>query len=628
MSNKFLTSTGLLVALVLFLAVNVLSNQLFTSARIDLTEHGLYSLSDGTHKILEGLNEPVTLRFYLSKNLVPLLPGISGFVTRVKELLQEFEQASDGNLTLHIIDPEPFSEDEDRAVEYGLKGVPLAEGDTVFYFGLVGSGPTDEEHIVPFFQPEREEFLEYDLAKLVHQLAYPKQKVVGLLSSLPLGGGPASPMMPGAGGGMPPWIIHDQLQQNFELRSLSPASPEIPEDIDVLMIVHPKALQDSAQYAIDQFVLKGGRALVFVDPFAEADQSGGMPNNPMGGGGPKNSDLPKLFAAWGIELVPGKVLGDITFARRVQYRQGTRIQSADYPVWLDLPTSQFNAEEVVTAQLPKLTLASAGILKQREDAKTTLVPLIETDNQAMQIDVAKVQFVRDIGTLLNSYEPEDATFTIAARITGKVPSAFPDGPPHSNDQGSSPEGHQKESTDSINVIVVADTDMLQDYFWVQVQSFLGQRIGIPTAGNGTFVINALDNLTGSNDLISIRTRAGFNRPFTLVRSLQREAEQRFREREEQLQKRKRATERKIQELQSQKDEGSAMVLSPEQEQEIVHFRQELVQVRKDLRNVQHELRKNITSLESWLKMLNIGLMPLLIGLGGLYLSTRKHKGKE
>lgn len=625
--RTLLTGTGLMIAVVLFFAVNVFSNATLTSARLDLTENDLYTLSPGVEGILSRLEEPITLRLYLSRKLAPLLPGITSYAQRVKELLAEFEQAAAGQLLLEVIDPEPFSEDEDRAVGYGLQGVPIGEGDTLFYFGLVGTSAIGEEEVIPFFQPDRAEFLEYDLAKLVSQLANPTQKVIGLMSSLPLAGGPSSPFAPGGHGH--PWVIYDHIEQLFDVRPLPPDTTAIPEEIEVLMLVHPKSLGDPTLYAIDQFVLRGGRALIFVDPHAEADQPGLSQFGARGGGAQRSSDLPVLFDAWGIEMLPGKVIGDLTFARRVQFRRESRMAVADYPVWMEVPGTQLAPEDIVTADLQTLSLATPGAISKIEGRETEVVPLIETDDQAMAINVGLVQFSTDVASLLQSYRPDDKTYTLAARVRGKVRSAFPGGPPKEASTGKSdaapqpsPPPHLPESQGPINVVVVADTDLLQDYFWVQVQSFLGQRIGIPTASNGAFVANALDNLSGSNDLIGVRTRGGYKRPFTMVRGLQQQAEREFRQVEQDLLERKRATERKIQDLQAKRPEGGALILSAEQEQELERFRQELVQIRADLRRVQRELHRNIDRLDSWLKFLNIGLMPLLIGLFGLAISIK------
>ena len=647
MKNKqLLTGTGLLIAAVLFGAVNLVSNTAFSSARFDLTENKLFTLSEGSKNILATLEEPITLRFYLSKKIATGLPGIRSYAIRVQEMLEEFDQAAGGKILLQVMDPEPFSEEEDRAVGFGLQGVPLDGGNTQFYFGLAGTSSTDDQEVIGFFQPEREEFLEYDLIKLVYKLAHPKPQVVGLMSSLPLDGSPAMPFLQ-QGGGEQPWLILDQIRQLMEVQTIEPDQSEIPKEVGVLMIVHPKNLSDTTLYAIDQFVLRGGRVLVFVDPHSEADRGTPNPRNPMGGSGPKNSDLGKLFDAWGLELVKGKVVGDLPLAKKVQIQQQARLRVVDYPIWIDLRKDHINADDIITAQIANLTVASAGILRKKEGAETEFIPLIQSDEAAMQIEASRLAFMPDVTTMLRSYRPEGEKLTMAARVTGKVKTAFPDGRPKvEKEEGETkkegaesedelekvePPPHLAESKEPINVVVVADTDFLQDRFWVQVQNFFGQRIGIPTAGNGSFVTNALENLSGSNDLISVRGRAGYSRPFTLVRALQQEAEQRFRQKEQALQDRLKSTERKIQELQSKKQEGSALILSTEQQQEVARFRQELVQVRKELRGVQHELQKNIESLEGWVKFFNIGLIPLAIGIGGIIISTarlRRRKAKE
>ncbi len=362
--------------------------------------------------------------------------------------------------------------------------------------------------------------------------------------------------------------------------------------------------------------------------------------NPMGGGGPRDSDMPKLFEQWGIELVKGKALADLPFAKKVQIQQQARLQVVDYPVWIDFQPDHLHADDIVTAQVPMLSVATAGILQKKGEVGTEVTPLVQSDLAAMQIDVSKLSFMPDLPSLIRNYKAAGERMMVAARITGTVKTAFPDGKPkEAPKEGESPspetdtsteaKAHLSESTAPINVIVVADTDLLQDRFWVQVQNFFGQRISIPTSGNGTFVTNALDNLTGSNDLISVRSRAGYARPFTLVRTLQQEAEQKFRQKEQALQEHLKATEQKIQELQNQKPEGNSAILNVEQQQALGKFRQELVQVRKELRGVQHELGKNIEKLEGWVKFINIGLVPLLIGIGGVWISSSglRKKGK-
>lgn len=619
--KKFLTTSGLLIGLALFVAVNILSNTTLKSLRLDLTENSLYTLSEGTKNILANLDEPITLRFYLSEKLATQLPGINSYASRVKELLQEYQRYAGNKLRLEIIDPEPFSEQEDRAVAYGLQGVPLDDSNTTFYFGLVGTNAIDTEETITFFQPDRESFLEYDVSKLVYKLANPKQPVMGIMSSLPIQGS-SSPFMQNAEQSL---MIVDQLRQLFEVRTVDTTATTIDSDIDVLMLVHPKELTDSTLYAIDQFILSGGRAMIFVDPYSETDTPPQNPQNPLANmNAPRNSDLAKLFEQWGVELMQDKVIGDMNLAQRVQIRKGSRAVVIDYPVYMDLNSpTLFSSDDIVTGDLGNVNVATAGSLTHKEGASTDMIPLMVTSEQAMAIDSSKLGMFADPEAMVKEFKPEQQ-FTLAARITGQVKTAFPDGKPVTEEEETETidedTPHLTESKDSINVIVVADTDLLQDQFWVQVQNFLGQRIAIPLASNGDFVTNSIESLMGNNDLISVRSRGNFTRPFTKVAEIQKVAEQRFREKEQELQARLEQTEQKLLELQNQKQGDSALLLSAEQRQEIDGFRQQKVQIRKELRDVQHQLRKDIEALESQMKFVNIGLIPLFIAFGGIGLA--------
>jgi len=630
MKGGLLTATGLVLAAVLLVAVNVLAGASLTRARLDLTENSLYTLSSGTRTILASLEEPVTLRLYLSERLARELPSVSAYATRVRELLEEYERAAAGNIRLVAIDPEPFSEEEDRALGYGLRGIPLEGGEETFYFGLVGSGPTGEEEVIPFFARDREPFLEYDLTRLVHSLAKADDKVVGLLSTLPLGGGP--------GPGARPWMIAERLRQLFELRSLEPELEAIPEDVDVLMVAHPKDLPRKTLYAIDQFVLGGGHALVFVDAHAEADRPAGHMGMASPGGA---SRLGPLLEAWGLELVPDRVVADLAFAMRVQTERGGRLMVLDYPVWMNVPARGLDGEDPVTADLSNLTFGSPGHLRLLEERSTSVHPLARSSEQAMLIDTEKINFLADPQELLREFEATGERYLLAARVTGRARSAFPDGPPaaaaagqgsqdgesdgRADAPGAPGEGggserkppHLAEAAQPINVLVVADTDLLQDRFWVRVQELLGTRVAVPTAANGAFVGNALEHLTGSDALISVRSRGSFERPFARVEALRRQAELRFREKERELLEQLERTEQALRELERRKGEDEALILSDRQQAELVRFRQERVRIRGELREVRRELRRSIETLEARLKFLNIGLVPIFVGVTGV-----------
>jgi ABC-type uncharacterized transport system involved in gliding motility auxiliary subunit len=601
MNKKILTSSGFLMAIALLLAVNIISNTTLTSARLDLTDNKLYTLSEGTKNILANLEEPITLRFYLSKKLASGLPAISHYTLRVRELLEEYQRLAGDNINLHIIDPEPFSEAEDSAEGYGIQGVPVDNSNTKFYFGLAATNSTDDEKVIAFFSPNREEFLEYDLTQLIYQLNNTKKTVVGLMSSLPIQGDRDSS-----------WMIVDHLSQLFEIRKLE---TEIDDDVDVLMLVHPKDLSDDTLYAIDQFVLKGGKAIVFADPYSEAYKPPTDPKNPLAAmQASRNSDLSKLFDAWGIEIVAEKVVGDLRAAKKVQMQKGNTAVVVTYPVWMDLNAKHnFNKSDIITAKLDNMILATPGAIVKKGDVATKIVPLIETGNVAMKIDVKKLGMFSQPEDLARDFKQE-GKFTLAARVIGKAKTAFPDN-----------EGSVKES--DINVIVVADTDLLEDKFWVRVQNLFGQKLAMPHAANATFVSNALDNLSGSTDLISVRNRGSSTRPFIKVAEIQQYAEIRFREKEKQLQARLEQAEQKLNSLQNDKQSGNELMLNIQQQQEIERFRQEKIKIRKELRNVQHALQKDIERLETQMMFFNIGLMPILIGILGLWfgMSSRRRR---
>ncbi|MAF67309.1 MAG: ABC transporter [Planctomycetes bacterium] len=616
MDKKRISLAGLAVTLVLFFAVNMASGALLRGARMDLTENGLYTLSEGTENILATMDEEVTLRLYFSSGLATDYPDLKRYAQRVEELLEEYTSRSSGMLKLFVSDPEPFSEEEDRAVSFGMQGVPVNAAGELLYFGLSGTNSTDEEEVIPFFQVRREEFLEYDLTKLIHNLAFPERTVVGLLSTLPLDGGPFNPMNPRA---VPePWLIVDQIREVFEVRSLHAAATEIPEDVDVLMLVHPQGLGEQLLYSIDQFVLGGGRVLAFLDPHCEAQQVPQDPNNQLAAlTADRSSSLGPLLEAWGVELVSEKIVGDRLNAQRVVMGN----QPIEYVAWLHLGEGEVNADDPVTSDLTKeINMATAGSLRALADAETSFTPIIETSAESMEIDRMQVALQPNPSGLLESFLPNGTPLAVAARVSGPAKSAYPDGKPAAPtpegevapDEGASAP-HRSASEANINLVLIADADMLEDRWWVNVQNFFGNRIAVPSANNADLVINVLDNLSGSNDLIGLRSRARFNRPFDRVVEIRRDAEDRFRNKEQALEQKLRETEEKISGLQSQKEGGvSSIILSPEQQAEIEAFRAERLDTRKELRDVKHQLKQDIERLGSRLKFLNIFILPLVL----------------
>jgi ABC-type uncharacterized transport system involved in gliding motility auxiliary subunit len=616
---------GLAAAVVLFVAVNLAAMPVLRWARLDLTQGGLHSLSDGTINILQNLEDPITMKLFWSEDAAGDLPGFKVFARRVRETLGEYEARSGGKIKLLVVDPKPFSEDEDEAVGFGLQGVSLRGETDSLYFGLTATSEDGRSLMIPFIQADRELFLEYDISQMIHTLANPEKVKVGLLSSLPVAGGP-DPQNPFQA--QMPWMISDQLNRQFEVEVIL-SEKVIPEDVDVLMVVHPHDLSDSALYAVDQFVLKGGRALVFADPVSEFKSASG-PGAGLTGEGTADT----LLEAWGVKVEPGKVVGDMTVSQRVSYRDANRTRTVNYLPWLALRGDLINREEVTTAQIDNLNLASAGSLLQTGDAGTKLVTLLSSSTRSMLIDGARVAFMPDPAKLMSEFSPSGVSFILAARISGPVTTAFPDGPPvDESAEETVTDGsgeHLAESKDDINVVVVTDSDMLQDRFWVEIQNFFGQRLALPMADNADLVINLLDQLGGSSDLIGIRSRASTFRPFELFNRVSQEAELKYRVKEQELVSRLEAAERKLNELQTQRQDPESPQLTPQQEEELENFRQEKVKIRRELRDVQFELRRDIERLEVWIKFINIGLVPILLAFTalGAWMVRRKRKGEK
>ncbi len=617
------SGSRVLIAAMLAMALIIIADALFTRVRLDLTENKLFTLSEGTINIIRSLEEPISLEFYLSSKVLAGFPQLVNYANRVRDLLEEYAARSGGKIELTIIEPEPFSEAEDEAVASGLQGVSVNASGDLAYFGLVGVNSTDDEANIPFFQASQEAALEYDVTKLIFNLANPEKRVVGVISGLPL-------FVDVDRGTREQWTIINAIGEFFAVRDLGTDVTQIDKDISVLMIVHPKGLNEESLFAIDQYLLGGGNAMLFVDPLAEADNAGPDPANPyvipdMG------SDLKTILDGWGVEVATDHIAADINLAMRVQTQGGRGPQESHYLPWLALNEANLNRDDFSTRELKLIHMGTVGVIERKEGASIALTPLIQTTTESMKMMRDLVFFQRDPDVMLANFASEGAQLTLAARISGKVPGAYPDGLP--DDAGETDSAEQTGDDGNvikegdINVILVADTDILSDHFWVRTQNFFGVQIPQTIANNGDFVINSLDNLSGNTDLISLRSRGEFSRPFKVVEQIRRDAEAQFREREQELRAKLEETERKIVQLQ-QEGGQSELLLSPEQAREIEKFQLEQIKTRKELRAVQHELQKNIEHLGTQLKFINIGLIPLIIiilaTLAGIQRSRRKH----
>ncbi len=642
MSNKSLISLGgLAAAIVLFIAINMVAGAGLRAARMDLTENRLYTLSSGSRATASKLAEPINLTLYYSDRLASdLPPQLQSYGTRVKEVLREYAAASKGKINLQFINPEPFSDTEDKAVQANLAGIPVGRGgaggggEERFYFGLVGTNSTDRTETIPFFRPDREEFLEYELTRMIYLLSDPPKKSIGLMTWLPLDGGGPNPMTR-----QPPrpWQIYNQLSELFTVKKVPNDAAEIPSDVQVLFVVHPKNISEKAQYAIDQFVLKGGRAIIFVDPLCANDVPPGI--DPMQAMQlPKDSKLPKLFDAWGIEMIDGQIAADRVAAIRVPTGSRERPEVINHVLYLALSgkNESVDRSDPITGQLDTVNVAFAGALQPKTGATVEFTPLLTTSKESMLIPASTIQFAEP-KKLLADFVSADKKLTIAARVSGKPKSAFASAPmttptPDPNNPEAPPptpapsttQPHVAEAAENINVVVVADCDFLSNQLWVNEQL---AQMGLISkwADNGDFVVAAADNLSGSSDLMSVRARGKFARPFDKVDQIRRDAQQRFLTEEQALENKLRETEQKISELQRQRPDQAGqtgmVLLTPEQAAEIEKFRKEQVDTRKKLRDVRHQLNKDIESLDRSLTFLNVGFMPLLVGLLALSLSA-------
>jgi ABC-type uncharacterized transport system involved in gliding motility auxiliary subunit len=633
-----LAGAGVVLAIILFVALNVFSTTTIPPLRLDLTANRLFTVSEGTKKALAAIDEPIKLQFYISRTIAEDT-SFGSYAARVRDFLDHYVSLSNGMLWLEVYNPDPYSAEEDEAVSFGLQGVLVNDAGDSGYFGLAARNSTDDREYIAFFDPAREPFLEYDLTRLVFDLANPEKKVVGIVGPLRLEQDPAKGWMP--------WPVVQQMKQFFEVRALGTEADAIDEDVNVLMVVHPGELADKTLYAIDQYVVAGGKALIFVDPHYQS-----APQRAVAQGSLSNkSDLAKLFDAWGVKFSADEVVGDRSTAVRVNI-PGARASTADFILWMDLRAPNFNADDVVTDRINSVILAGAGHLEAKEGSTLRLTPLITTGTEAMGIGAEAVRYgLPDPVQLLNDFKSEDRAFTLAARFLGPIESAFPDGPPPEKagdedaavDDQSADEAAEKPDDDAaaktgdeaarphrarsdgpVHLVVVADVDILEERFWMQPRNMFGQGISVPIANNADFVINVLDNLAGSDALIGLRSRGLSVRPFHRIDAMQRDAAARFRKTEQKLLAKREETEKKLGEFRLDAGRGT-IVLTTEQRATIDNFRKDLISIRRQLRDVQHALRKDVEALMTRIRIVNIWAVPLLVSVIAVVLAVARRR---
>jgi len=614
LKKTLISATGLVVLFVILILMNVIFS--YANIRWDATEDGIYSLSEGTKNILSDLTQPVTIKFFYSRSNRNLPANFKLYAKRVREFLSEFEHASQGRVRVEVYDPKVDSDEEEWAQKYRMQAMQISTGDRI-YFGLVFLA-ADQEESIELLDQSREELLEYDITRIIHSLQTSKKKVVGILSTLPVLGMPRNRARPGQVPGGKPWFFVTELKKAYQVRQIDISGDQIDPSIDLLMVIHPKNMEPKAQYAIDQYVLSGGNAILFVDPSCVSDMSQGqqrfMP--------PSGSSLEKLFTAWGISMASGKAVADLHQPTRLR-TGNNRVE--DNPVWISAGAEFFSASDVVTSRLEGMLFPMAGAIEKTEESAYEFEPMIQSSENAALVDALKASF-GGAAEIRKAFVPAKERFNIVVRVRGKFKTAFPAGPPKEE----KPErAHLEAGGKKTTLMIVADADMLADRFYVQRSNFLGFGISKMFNDNLNFLLNATEILTGSDDLVGLRSRGKFERPFTAVQELERRAQERWLSKEKELAKEAEVTNRKLQELQQKKDTSQELIISPEQEAEIAKFREEKRRINRELKQVRKNLRADIEALGTTLKGINIFLMPILVSMAGIAFAVyRQRKMKK
>lgn len=630
-SFSFWKISGSLIAIVTFFALLVAVNIVFSHIplRADLTQDKLFTLSDGTRKIISSLDRDVTLKFFFNSSAPEVPAPLKGFARQIEDLLQEYTRLSNGRIVLEKFDPKPDSDAEEWAQRYGLNGQPISMMGPNLFLGIVAiSG--DHQAIIPVVDPRNQEMLEYSMTRMIYQVSHPRRPVVGVLSKLPVMGVEAQPFMEMAQDrSQPAWACFQNLRNDYDVRLVPPDTAEIDKDIDTVIVVHPKDISETSLFALDQFVLRGGHLLAFVDPLCLIDMQN--PSEPTRFTMPRaSSDLNRLLATWGVSLDPGRVVADLDASTTVRGRDNQPEQS---PFYLSLNPRTGSSKDIATSSLESLLLAFAGAFTIEPKDGLTATPIFSTSENSQMVSAMMAQF--GSAAVRRDFKSGMKSLPLAVRMTGTFTTAFPDGyPAPPKEEGSDSPVPPPAYTGTVlaksakpgAVIVVGDVDMLADTFCVRTLDFLGYTVAQPFNDNISFFANVLDQLTGSIDLISIRSRGRTDRPFTRVLNLARKAQDRWMLQERELEKKGEMLQQRLSELQSQKDEKQRFILSPEQAREIARFKEEMLDNQRQLKEVRKNLREGIERLGLQIKVINIVAMPLIVAVIGLGLAFyRRHR---
>lgn len=632
--------TTLLIIAVIF-ALNFLVGGVgFGNLRLDLTEDGLFTLSQGTKNILSRINvdEPVTIKFY-STNDDRVMPNIlKPHARSIEDLLLEYEKQSNGSVSLEVIHPNPDTDDEDKAKDDEIRGMQVnQEGDQI-YLGLTVQC-LDRKEVLPFLNPEDATAFEYDVSRAIAKVIKPTKTVIGLMSAMPIGGVPSMPFQQQRG--PEAWAVVQQLRADYEVREVPMTSDKIDSDITVLLVVHPADITKTAEFAIDQYLLGGGNVVAFVDPQSLLAQAMSSQPNPMTGQ-PGNmintsSDLPNLFKAWGISYQKDMVLADMNYKGNLQGRL--------MPTALQLPGKAINQDDRVTSGLQAFTLINAGVLNIDRKEGLDVITLATSSEASELIDTAAADKLRREPMV--NFTASGKKQVLGVRIAGKFKTAFPDGKPAAaagsketggpEQDASAPgaataaaktpekkaDNSLKESKDSErNVILFSDADMLYDAFCLK-QGELGVGL-ITNGGNLPMVLNAIEVLVGGGDLIQVRNRKSPVRPFIKLKEMRETVEEKYRPQLIELEKERQALAEKLSKARPQLDlKKGALIVDQSTMNNIKEMEKNSKTIDKEVRNIRKEVNKEVEFRKTLIKTLNVLVVPLLVGVVGLAFAMQR-----
>ena len=590
--------------------------------RGDFTAEGLYTLSGGSKAVLGKLEEDVTVKFYVSTSSAEMPIALKTYAQRVGNLLKEYERASGGRMAVETYDPKPDSDAEEWAQRYGIEPQTVNPFGSPIYFGLVAVCG-DHEETLGVLSPKTEATLEYDITRLVTRVAWPERPVIGVMTSLPdVIGGQANPMMMQMGQRPPQgWAAFSELAKDYEVRTVATDADEIDADVKALVLVHAKDLSDKTLYAIDQFVLRGGKLVACVDPFSIKDMiASRQQQNPMMmqmGGQDGPSTLGKLFDAWGVKFDTARITGDLAASTKLNNGQGGVEEN---PAFLSLGAANMDAGDLLVQGLTQVMMPFAGAFsftKGEKDEGLEFTPVITTaKDTSCSVDKMSVQF----GGGMKDMIPDGHERVLAARLSGTFKTAFPKGPDGTNDVSKAlAEGKS-------SVLLVADSDFLADDFCVRVMKTPFGAIPQLINDNLTLFSNVIEQFAGREELIGVRSRGASDRPFTVVNDLEAQAMRKWQRRQADFEAELQMTQQRLQALQKQKSGDERYILSREQQDEILKLRKAQAETRKQLKNVRKELTADIDSLGLLLKCINIALIPVLVVVFGLLRGLVRRRG--